>query len=158
MPKTEAQMFEPGSEVTVTITGKVVSHNDSGGLIVEYLKSGGASTRLVADTLADAVHAFPAPAPSAEEVARRDRWDAIVDQALPRTAHVTADERGLLGDHAVMTVNGCSEPVQAGPNRLDRALAALGYRYSGPGPWTRVEGGYEREVRRIPADATKENS
>jgi hypothetical protein len=75
--------FPIDTEVTITITGKVVGGSGQAGrlLVVEYLRANGFPDRFCVDIHADSVTAVNAPPATDEEQARRDNVHALIREA-----------------------------------------------------------------------------
>jgi hypothetical protein len=72
----ESPPFEPGSEIAVTVTGRVIHHN-SDATLVEYVKANGFTDRVIVHNGAD-VEFRAAPAPDQATLAARERAARLV--------------------------------------------------------------------------------
>jgi hypothetical protein len=83
-PMSPDQTFDLGSEVTVTITGKVVYTDPRiRTVVIEYSRANDFPARIAAHIDAPTTTVVHAPPPTAEEQARRDRAAKLIaDSAL----------------------------------------------------------------------------
>jgi len=67
---TDTQQFQSGDEVMITVTGRVLATDPTGGLIVEYIKTNGIADR-IAIRPGRSVTMTAAPAPDTDELKAR---------------------------------------------------------------------------------------
>jgi hypothetical protein len=73
-----AEHFPPDTEVTITVTGRVVYHDRHGGLAIEYMNERGWPDRVVVRTKSPSVGVTEATAPSGTELRARAKAAGIV--------------------------------------------------------------------------------
>lgn len=84
--------FQPGTEVTATITGRVIHSDRHGSVVIEYVKGNGFADRIVVRDCGPAVTVTPTAAPDRAELARRQHAarmvaDSCLDPEQIRSSH-----------------------------------------------------------------------